>query len=100
MHLDLLNRIIEAQSLLSIELTTDSIENYTHDIDQWKNRVSDMLLIMGESKNNEERQALKQLDAYSSALIERLSVFLRQLHNEQQQFVKQNIALSAYSKAR
>ncbi|MCL5796967.1 MAG: hypothetical protein M1579_05660 [Gammaproteobacteria bacterium] len=95
-----MNRIIEAQELSSIELTTDSIEHYTSAVDQWKNRVLDTLLITAKSQNTEEQQALKRLDAYSLVLIERLNAFLRQLHNEQQQFVKQNFALSAYSKAR
>ena len=100
MRLDLLNRLIEAQELTSVELTGDSIESHVDAVNQWRDKVLTTNALLDASITHEEKLAVMELETYSSLLIERLNVFLKQLQIEQQQLIKQNLAISAYNKAR
>ncbi len=100
MRLDLLNRLIEAHKLSSDELTVEKIETYVDAVNQWREQVLDTTAKFDKPLTHEEILAVNQLELYSTELIERLGLFLKQLQNEQQQFMKQNLAISAYNKAR
>lgn len=100
MRVDLLNRLIEAQKLTSDELTIEKIEIYVDAVNLWREQVLDTIVDFTNTLSHEERLAVTQLEVYNAALIERLTSFLKQLQAEQQQLMKQNLAISAYNKAR
>lgn len=99
MRLDLLNRLIEAHKLSSDELTAEKIETYVDAVNQWREQVLDTTAKLDKPLTHEEILAVNQIELYSTELIERLSLFLKQLQAEQQQLVKQKQVRSAYNKA-
>lgn len=93
-----LNQLIEAQNLCSTELTNDNLTEFVASVSQWQQAIQ--LELPKEANDESERRAIEQLRVYSEQLIEKLSQVRSKLQTEQQQLIKQNMARSAYNKAR
>lgn len=93
-----LNQQIEAQNLCSTELTNDNLTEFVASVSQWQKAIQ--LELPKELNDESERRAIEQLRVYNDQLIEKLSQFRSRLQTEQQQLIKQNMARSAYNKAR
>lgn len=93
-----LNGLIEAESLSSVELNKENLEGFAAAVNQWQQGVQTHLPVKPSSAA--ERKAIESLQTYSEQLILKLTRFRAALQAEQQQLIKENLARSAYNKAR
>lgn len=93
-----LNWLIEAESLISVELNAENLDNFAAQVINWQQSVQSQL--PSQLSADSERKAAMQLQVYSEQLVTKLTTFRSVLQSEQQQLIKQNIARTAYNNAR
>lgn len=99
MNDELLNVLIEAESLLTMQLDDAHLNGYIEHIHRWQKRVESVVLFVQPNMSEMEKGAIGQLAQYSELLVQRLTVFRKEMQAAQQRMIKRHAAVTAYSDA-